>query len=131
MRHRDSNSLTGNLAGLITLSAILAGILAGCSAQPEPIIDSAGVNMTVYEQDLTECKTYAEQVPVASGVAKSAAAGAAVGGAVGAVRERGDAGEGAAVGAILAGAASGSREARNKEQIVKRCLRYRGYRVLN
>lgn len=118
-----------------TCKSIICGLtstlILGCSAQPDPIIDATGVNMTVYEQDLEECKGYADQVPVAEGVAKSAAAGAAVGGAVGAVRERGDAGEGAAVGAILAGASSGSREARNKEKIVKRCLRYRGYRVLN
>lgn len=106
-------------------------LVAGCSAHPDPIIDTRGVNMTVYEQDLSDCKSYAEQVPVASGVAKSAAAGAAVGGAIGAVVERRDAAEGAAVGAITAGAASGSKEIKNKEQIVKRCLRYRGYRVLN
>jgi len=106
-------------------------VLAGCSAHPDPIIDTRGVNMTVYEQDLSDCKSYAEKVPVASGVAKSAAAGAVVGGAVGAVVERRDAAEGAAVGAITAGAASGSKEIKNKEQIVKRCLRYRGYRVLN
>jgi len=110
---------------------IAAVILGGCSAQPDPIIDSKGVNMTVYEQDLAECKTYADQVPVTTGVAKSAAGGAVVGGAIGGVLERRDAAEGAAVGAITAGAASASRETRNQEQVVKRCLRYRGYRVLN
>jgi len=38
---------------------------------------------------------------------------------------------GAAVGAILGGAGSGVEEARNKENIVKRCLSNRGYSVLN
>jgi len=106
-------------------------LIIGCSAQPDPIIDSKGVNMSVYEQDLEDCRVYAEQIPVATGVAKSAAGGAAVGGAVGVVRDRGDVGEAAAVGAILAGSHSASKEAKNKEQVVKRCLRYRGYKVLN
>ena len=110
---------------------IASVLLAACSAQPDPIIDTKGVNMTVYEQDLADCRLYADQVPVASGVTKSAAGGAAVGGAVGAVRKNGDIGESAAVGAILAGASSASKETKNKEDIVKRCLRYRGYRVLN
>ena len=113
------------------LTPIAAALLAACSAQPDPIIDTKGVNMSVYEQDLADCRVYADQVPVASGVAKSAASGAAVGGAVGAVRSNGDIGESAAVGAILAGAGSASKETKNKEDIVKRCLRYRGYRVLN
>jgi|TARA_B110000914_G_C15409886_1_gene421310 hypothetical protein len=106
-------------------------LLAGCSAQPNPIIDTKGVDMTVYEQDLAECKTYSEQVPVAEGVAKSALGGAAVGGAIGGISKSGSIGVGAAVGAILGGAGSGVEEARKKENIVKRCLSNRGYSVLN
>jgi outer membrane lipoprotein SlyB len=105
--------------------------IGGCSSQPEPIIDTKGVNMTVYEQDLADCQAYAEQVPVEDGMARGAAVGGATGAAVGSIRGRGGVGEDAAVGAVLGASKSGVQGAKEKEQVVKRCLRYRGYRVLN
>ncbi len=129
MKHVSTHPL--QLSAYLALLSIALIALGACSAQPDPIIDTKGVNMSVYEQDLEQCRTYAEQIPVAAGVAKSATAGAAVGGAVGAVRPNGNIGSSAAVGAILAGAGSGAKEVKNKENVVKRCLRYRGYRVLN
>ena len=112
-------------------SLVLAGGIAGCTSQPEPIIDTRGVNMAAYEQDLADCERYAEQVPIEDGMARGAAVGAATGAAVGAIRDRGEIGEDAAVGAVLGASKSGVQGAKEKEQVVKRCLRYRGYRVLN
>jgi len=107
----------------------LALTCAGCSAHPEPIIDTKGVNQTVYEQDLAECSEFAEAIEYGDGMARGAAAGAVTGAAIGAIR--GNVGEAAGVGAVLGSSRSGVKAATDREQVVKRCLRYRGYRVLN
>ena len=86
--------------------------------------------MTVYEQDLVECKEYSEEIDTKTGVAKGAAAGGATGGAVGAV-SGGSGTRGAAVGAVLGMAGSGKRASDDKAKVVKNCLRGRGYKVLN
>jgi hypothetical protein len=112
-----------------TTLLISMALAAGCAAHPNPIIDTKGVNVAAYQRDLTECQSYAQQVQVSAGVAKGAAAGAAYGAAIGAIR--GDIGEAAGVGAVSGGAWSGLEADRDKQQIVKRCLRGRGYRVLN
>ncbi len=101
--------------------------LAGCSSTSGPIIDTKGVNMARYQQDLEDCEGYAEQVHIEEGVAKGAVAGAAVGGATGAVLERSSAG----VGAITGAARSAQIGEREKTRVVNNCLRGRGYRVLN
>ena len=112
---------------IIQIAATLA--LAGCAAHPEPIIDTKGVNMAQYEQDLEECNEFKEPIKTEVGAAKGAAAGAAVGGATGAVT--GNAAEGAGVGAIAGAARSAQLNEREKAEVVKNCLRGRGYRVLN
>ena len=105
--------------------------LSACTTTSEIIIDQKGVNMARYEENLAECETYAEQVPVAKKAAKGGASGAVVGGAIGSVSNNRDTGEGAAIGAI-SGIAKGANEGeRDKVRVVKNCLRGRGYRVLN
>lgn len=101
-----------------------------CSSHPEPIVDTKGVDMTQYEADLAECRSYAEQIDPATGVAKGAAGGAATGGAIGAI-SGGELAKGAGIGAVLGVAKSGVRAADDKEGVVKTCLRGRGYKVLN
>ncbi len=103
--------------------------LAGCASHPEPLIDTQGVNMAHYESDLADCNAYGEQVRIEKGVAKGAVAGGAVGAASGAVI--GNAGTGAALGAIGGGARSAQIGANEQAGVVKRCMRLRGYRVLN
>ena len=46
----------------------LCVILFGCAANPDPIVDTRGVDMIKYEQDLADCKTFKEQVPTEVGV---------------------------------------------------------------
>ena len=118
------NALARGVAGMALLT-----MLTGCLSHPEPLIDTQGVNMARYEQDLEYCMGYGDQVRIEKGVAKGAAAGGAVGAATGAVF--GDAGSGAAVGAISGGARSAQLGEREKSRVVKNCMRYRGYRVLN
>lgn len=108
---------------------LLALLLAGCASSRGPIIDTKGVDMTQYQQDLAECEEYATQVNPAEGAARGAAAGGAVGAMTGAIG--GDAARGAGIGAVLGGAQSAQMGVRERDEVVKRCLRGRGYRVLN
>ena len=55
---------------LLTASALLA---AGCAANPEPIIDTKGVDPELLAEDMAECEAYTEEISVAQGVGKGAA----------------------------------------------------------
>ncbi len=98
----------------------------------KPIVDTKGVNMAQYELDLQECSTFAEDISTGKSIAKGAVTGGAVGAVIEAItddeRSWGDTFE---VGAVSGGAKSGIRAVREKEQLVRRCLRGRGYKVLN
>jgi len=114
----------------LKLTFLLAVIvLGGCAAHPDPIVDTKGVDPERLAQDWDECEAYTEEVLISQGVAKGSALGAVVGAAAGAIH--GDAGEGAASGALYGGTRSGLDADREKQRIFKRCLRGRGYRVLN
>jgi len=105
-------------------------VIAGCAAHPDPIIDMQGVNdMEKFDQDWGDCESYTEEIAIEKGVAKGAALGTVVGAAAGAID--GDAGEGAGYGAIYGGTRSGLSADREKQKVFKRCMRGRGYRVLN
>jgi hypothetical protein len=99
------------------------------SAHPDPIVDTKGVDPERLAQDWEECEAYTEQILISQGVAKGGALGGVVGAAAGAVSGR--AGEGAAQGAIYGGTRSGLDADEEKQKVFKRCLRGRGYRVLN
>lgn len=114
----------------ITFVALLLA-LAGCAGNPRPIVDMRGVDAEAYAADRAECEELSREVNVAGGTARGAAAGAAVGGAVGAVRRDGRVAEGAGVGAIYGGASSASANERERQRVVRNCLRARGYTVLN
>jgi len=107
--------------------------VAGCTTTKEIIIDEKGVDMAAYRRDLAECRVYAEQVRTGEKVGKGAASGAAVGGAIGAITggSRDSAARGAGVGAVSGAAKGAARGEREAVQVVKRCLRGRGYRILN
>lgn len=111
------------------LFLIAAVALAGCAAHPDPIVDTKGVDPERLAQDWAECEEYTEQILISQGVVKGGALGGVVGAAAGAVG--GNAGDGAAYGAIAGGTRSGLDADREKQRVFKRCLRGRGYRVLN
>jgi len=114
------------------LFACITAITCGCAAHPDPIIDMKGVDLERYDQDWVECEAYTEEVIVAKGVAKGAGLGAAVGGAAGAVGGNStDVAEGAGWGALWGGTRSGLDADEMKQDVFKRCMRGRGYRVLN
>ena len=115
----------------IKLPAMIATLIAvgGCAAHPDPIVDMQGVNIEVFAKDWNECEKYTEEILISQGIIKGGATGAVVGAIGGAID--GDAGEGAAIGALYGGTRSGLDADREKQKVFKRCLRGRGYRVLN
>lgn len=115
--------------GCIPVLAAGIIVLGACAAQPDPIIDTKGVDLAAYRRDLAECRQYANEVPMAAGAARGAAAGGADGAAVGSINGR--AAEGAGTGAISGAAWSMLEADREKQRVVKRCVAGRGYHVLN
>lgn len=122
------------------LAAIAAAMTLGACAQSyDPVVDTGGVDNAQYQQDLYECRQYAEQVsPVqeaGEGALIGAAGGAALGAVVGALTGGVSAGEGAAWGAGVGGTAGvihgASGGVADQKQIIDNCLRGRGYNVLN
>lgn len=110
---------------------LLALLLSGCASH-KIIIDKEGVDMSKYEQDLATCREYSEEVSTGEEAGRSAVGGAVLGGAVGAILggRRGAETLGG-VGAVTGAARGGAHAEREKDQVVKNCLRGRGYRVLN
>jgi hypothetical protein len=108
---------------------LVALTAAGCAAHPDPIVDMQGVDVNAFAKDWGECEKYTEEVLISQGVAKGGATGAVVGAIGGAID--GDVGRGAATGALYGGTRSGLDADREKQKVFKRCLRGRGYRVLN
>jgi len=116
---------------VILVVSVLAITLSACAAHPDPIIDTKGVDPDALAQDWEECEAYTEEISVAQGVAKGAGLGAAIGAVVGSIDGRGDVAEDAAYGAVYGGTDSGLEADRDKQEVFKRCMRGRGYRVLN
>jgi len=110
---------------------VQATLAVGCAAHPDPIIDTKGVDPDAMAQDWDECEVYTKEISVAAGTAKGAGLGAAIGAVVGSIDGRGDIGEDAAYGAVYGGTDSGLEADRDQQEVFKRCMRGRGYRVLN
>ena len=117
----------------ITISVLLGLVIltAGCAAHPDPIIDTKGEDPELLAEDWDECEAYTEEISVVAGTAKGVGLGAAIGALTGSIGRYGDAAEGAAYGAIYGGTDSGLMADRDQQQVFKRCMRGRGYRVLN
>lgn len=118
----------------LILSALAITLLAGCAGRHrgEPIVDMRGVDPVRYQNDLADCRQYGAQVGIGADAATGAVAGAVLGGAVGAVAGNSDtAKRSAGVGAVLGGARGAAGGAQERNQVVRNCLRNRGYAVLN
>jgi outer membrane lipoprotein SlyB len=122
-------------AGAVVL-LMLVGLLASCADRARApggvIVDMKGVDQAQYRTDLAECGAYADQVDASAKVAGQAAGGAVVGGAVGAIFGGGHgAAQGAGAGAVVGGARGVEDTLQERNQVVRTCLRNRGYSVLN
>jgi len=113
----------------ILVMLAVTSFVGGCASHPEPIIDMKGVNEAAMKADWSECESYADQVIIGKGAARGAAGGAVVGAATGAIS--GDAEAGAGYGAIWGATRSTLKGDREKQMVFKRCMRGRGYKVLN
>ena len=117
--------------------AVALATLTGCAQSYQPVVDTKGHDTARYQQDLFECRQYAEQTSPAGNAAVGGLAGAAGGAALGAIGGAiaGNAGTGAAIGAATGGAlgvGGGAYSGVSEQQrIIDNCLRGRGYNVLN
>ena len=106
-------------------------ILTSCATQ-NYVVDTKGVDLGQYATDLSECKDYRKQVPTGNGVAESAMVGLALGAIFGVILADPDvAREFATTSAIESGTAKAIENTHTQDDIVKNCLRNRGYSVLN
>jgi hypothetical protein len=112
-----------NRSSGILCGVALALLVGGCITHPEPIVDLEGVDPEVYEVDRQQCAAYANETSLTEGTAK----GAAIGTATGAITD--DVAQGAGYDSIETPA--GVDAEREKQLVFARCLRDRGYRVLN
>jgi uncharacterized protein YcfJ len=111
---------------------LILSLVAACTTTDEVIIDRKGVDMAKYEQDLAECREYSSEVKTGEKAARGAVSGAVVGGLIGAAAGNSrDVERGSGVGAVTGGAKGASQGQREEQSVVKRCLRGRGYKVLN
>lgn len=100
----------------------------GCATY-RPIVDTKGVDMSAYENDLRECQAYAKQEDPGSKAAVGAVGGAAVGVLISAILG-GSRNRGAAVGAASGLGAGLGAGIRAQIAITRNCMMGRGYRVL-
>ncbi len=116
---------------LSTSSAVIlllsSSLLAGCAS--DPIVNRSGVDELTYQRDLDECEGYADQVKVAQKAGTGTAAGAAAGAVIGAIL--GGTKRGAGVGAVQGGTRGTISGVQERRQVVRSCLRDKGYRVYN
>lgn len=115
----------------------LAIFISACAATYQPVVDMKGVDHFKYQQDLSECRSYADRInpleDLGVGTLLGAAGGAALGAATGAAI--GSPATGAAMGAAaggIGGASYGGLSAAERQKtIIKNCLKQRGYKVLD
>lgn len=109
--------------------------IAGCTGFFDPsgvIVDLKGVDREQYEEDLADCRGYADEVPVAKHVGAAATAGAVVGAAVGAISGNSTStARGAGYGVVYGGVMNGASAVGEKRHVLRECMRGRGYRLLN
>lgn len=112
----------------LVLVAVISALSYGCATY-RPIVDTKGVDMVAYENDMRECQAYAEQESPGSKAAAGAVGGAVIGVAISALfgtsRNRGA----AVVAASGAGAGAGA-GMRAQVAITRNCMAGRGYKVL-
>lgn len=123
---------------LYTVIAILTLGLAACASTYRGyghsgiVIDEKGVDMEQFYDDLADCEQYAAGIDKATSTAGKAAEGAVVGGVIGAIFDGSHgAARGAGTGAVLSGVQGAKATEYEKRQVIRNCLRGRGYRVLN
>ena len=122
------NSTSNCAAGLVATAMLLSG----CASSYRPIVDMKPGEEVRYSQDLVECQRYTQQISPEGHAAAGAIVGALLGAALGAaVGNRDIAQRVAGVGAISGGASGAAQGMQTQVDIIRNCMRGRGYNVLN
>jgi len=113
---------------MLVLSGLI--ILNGCAARNNIVLDPQGVDMGKYQADLQQCEKFSRQANSKSGkgLVGGAVVGAIAGNIVGNSKTGRNGAKLGALGGLVKGAIATKRE---RQLIVKNCLRNRGYAVLN
>jgi len=91
-----------------------------------------GMSTAQYNNDLADCRTYADEVAVGREVARGGVGGAVIGGLIGAAVGNSNTAQRTAGAGAIGGSARGAGNAmRERDVVIRNCLRGRGYRVLN
>jgi hypothetical protein len=118
----------------VIVAALAVSGLAACQSSPKQrvIVDTKGMDPAVYEQDLAECSTLADQAKPGSSAMRGALGGAVIGGALGGIfGDSRSAGRMAGGGAVIGGASQAGAGYSERDQVLRNCMAGRGYRVLN
>jgi hypothetical protein len=126
----------------LSIAAASLAVLTGCAATGAPgtgtgadytpIIDTAGVNMSQYGNDLTACRQLARTVDVNTAMNSGAIAGMLAGAAVSAILGGGRQNtiEAASLGGLSGMSRQGDRAVTKAQSIIINCMVGRGYRAL-
>ena len=129
---KRNNMLLLGLALVVVITSGCANGYRGYGGPKEIIIDTQGVDLDAYYDDLGDCEQYARNVDVGAETTEGAVAGAVLGGVLGAVLGNSNSAQRSAGAGAVVGGVKGNQGARHEqERIVRRCLSGRGYRVLN
>ncbi|GIR41644.1 MAG: hypothetical protein CM15mP51_24240 [Porticoccaceae bacterium] len=96
------------------------------------IIDTRGVDESVFKKDYSECSDFAKNIDLTERTLKQGAVAGATGAAVGAIIGGEEAAKKIGGSAAVLNAVEANLDSRNEQaKIIKNCLRGRGYKVLN
>ena len=96
------------------------------------IIDTRGVDESVFKKDYSECSEFAKNIDLTERTLKQGAVAGATGAAVGAIIGGEEAAKKIGGSAAVLNAVEANLDGRNEQaKIIKNCLRGRGYKVLN
>ena len=96
------------------------------------IIDTRGVDESVFKKDYSECSEFAKNIDLTERTLKQGAVAGATGAAVGAIIGGEETAKKIGGSAAVLNAVEANLDGRNEQaKIIKNCLRGRGYKVLN
>ena len=96
------------------------------------IIDTRGVDESVFKKDYSECSDFAKNIDLTERTLKQGGVAGATGAAVGAIIGGEEAAKKIGGSAAVLNAVEANLDGRNEQaKIIKNCLRGRGYKVLN
>ena len=96
------------------------------------IIDTRGVDESVFKKDYSECSDFAKNIDLTDRTLRQGAVAVATGAALGAIIGGEEAAKKIGGSAAVLNAVEANLDGRNEQaKIIKNCLRGRGYKVLN